>query len=307
MEVSFLCSFAPFFQIEENGGNSYLKINVLERDTALKLAEKRFTPDREYNYLGNMALKNNIRIKSADLSHVVSVGRQAFYSCTAMREVKFEKLQEIQKEAFRGCNNLKEAVLPAALKRMGADAFSECRRLRRIEFQEPGVCAEIPDRAFSGCGLLEEANLPGSLKRIGSRAFYKCLSLSRINLPQGISSIGRETFYQCAFEKLTLPSNLEEIGESAFLKCKKLEYIAIPSTVEKIGKWAFHGCGNLKVLEIHHTPREMGEWITNKNCTIRCHKDSRMEEYAKKYGMQVEYLEINRKTGNITGNSLDIF
>ena len=59
---------------------------------------------------------------------------------------------------------------------------------------------------------------------------------------------------------------------------------------EWIGKWAFHGCGRLKKLEIHHDPEEVGEWITNKNCTIVCPKGSKMEAYAKSYEVNVEYL-----------------
>ena len=74
------------------------------------------------------------------------------------------------------------------------------------------------------------------------------------------------------------------------MKCKKLEYVCIPSSVTTIEKWAFHGCDRLKILEIHHDPEYVGDWITNKNCTIRCYKGSSMEAYARKHEIQVEYL-----------------
>ena len=80
------------------------------------------------------------------------------------------------------------------------------------------------------------------------------------------------------------------IGEGAFRKCRNLEYVYVPDTVRKIGKWVFHGCENLKVRESNHDPDEVGEWITNKLCTIRCPKGSRMEEDARNYGVKVEYL-----------------
>lgn len=53
---------------------------------------------------------------------------------------------------------------------------------------------------------------------------------------------------------------------------QKLTYIKIPEKVKRIGKWAFHGCDLLECLEIHHDPEEIGEWITNKNCMIKCKK-----------------------------------
>lgn len=87
-----------------------------------------------------------------------------------------------------------------------------------------------------------------------------------------------------------LPEGLEYIGDSAFLKCKKLEYVRIPSSVTTIEKWAFHGCNALKILEIHHDPEKVGEWITNKNCVIRCYQGSFMDTYAQKYEIKIEYL-----------------
>ena len=125
---------------------------------------------------------------------------------------------------------------------------------------------------------------------IREEAFYKCESLKELKLPKNLKRIGSRAFYQCGLQKLDLPEGLTEIGDSAFLKCKQLEYVKIPESVQKIGKWAFHGCGKLKVLEIHHDPSEVGEWVTNKNCVIRCRKDSRMEQYAKEYGMGVEEI-----------------
>ena len=65
----------------------------------------------------------------------------------------------------------------------------------------------------------------------------------------------------------------------------------LPDTLKKIGKWTFHGCTRLAVLETRHDPEEIGEWITNKGCVIRCPRGSRMEAYARNYGMTVEYTD----------------
>ena len=145
-------------------------------------------------------------------------------------------------------------------------------------------------QVFAECRNLSTVLLPEKLEEIKEEAFYKCDSLETLVLPETLRRIESKGFYQCGFKELALPKGLEYIGDSAFLKCKKLEYVCIPSSVTTIEKWAFHGCDRLKILEIHHDPKYVGDWITNKNCTIRCYKGSGMEAYARKHEIQVEYL-----------------
>ena len=137
---------------------------------------------------------------------------------------------------------------------------------------------------------MEHVTLPKELEVIEEEAFYKCEALQEIELPSTLRTIGKRAFYQCGLKHLQLPDHLAFIGESAFLKCRSLAYVKIPKSVKSIEKWAFHGCGNLKILEIHHDPETVGDWITNKNCTIRCKKGSKMQEYAEKYGMCLEFV-----------------
>lgn len=269
-----VCNLTGTFIIEEKyieNGVRRVEACILKRKEALDMAEKEFKPDLKYNMLESMALKNCIRIRRADLRAMYIIGEQAFQNCTSVREVYFQRLLRVQKEAFHGCVNLKEVVFPHSLRELGRRSFSECKRLRRVEFQEPSKCQEIPDRAF-----------------------YKCESLEEIILSSRLKRIGREAFYQAAIEEIALPEELESIGESAFLKCKMLREVKIPASVEEIGKWAFHGCNRLEILEIHHTPRFLGDWITNKACVIRCPKGSKMEAYARNYGMKVEYCEVEK-------------
>ena len=69
-----------------------------------------------------------------------------------------------------------------------------------------------------------------------------------------------------------------------------LEQVTLPESVQYIGDGAFRGCNRLKVLEIRHDPEYIGELIANRNTVIRCRKDSKVEEYCKEYGYQVEIV-----------------
>ncbi len=263
---------------------------VLKRQEAIAQAAETFQTDGNIRVMGPGALRNNIRVKHVTLPDVYSVEMQAFYNCTSLRSVSFPKLRSVKREAFSGCSHLKEVVLPRSVNHVEKAVFCDCRRMEQALFDKRVSCRELPDEFFSGCRGLRRVALPSGVVVIGRRAFYKCESLERIKLPDGLRKIGIEAFYQCGLTSLKLPEHLEIISDSAFLKCKRLEYVKVPPSVNVIGKWAFHGCTRLQVLEIGHDPQEVGEWLTNKNCIIRCHKGSRMEAYARTYGIQVEYL-----------------
>ena len=193
-------------------------------------------------------------------------------------------------EAFANCTNLNDIRFPSQLYYLGQGAFGKCKRLESISFDKESQLQTIADDAFSDCRGLHDLELPGHLESIAYEAFYKCDNLQHVRLPDTLKHIGDRAFYQCGLQDIQLPQELEYIGDSAFLKCKQLTYISIPTSVKYLGKWAFHGCNRLQMLEIHHDPDILGEWITNKNCIIRCVKGSRVAAYAEKNNLPVEYI-----------------
>ena len=235
-------------------------------------------------------MKNNPRLQAADLCRAISVKEEAFMNCDALRTVRLEQVRTLERRAFCHCRRLEEIVFPQVLERLDLQTFADNIRLKRAVFRKESPLTVLGNEAFSGCAALQKLQLPSKLVKIGRLTFYKCVSLEEIEFPITLRELGPESFYQCGLRELELPEGLLVLGEGAFRKCRNLEYVYVPDTVRKIGKWVFHGCENLKVLEINHDPDEVGEWITNKLCTIRCPKGSRMEEYARNYGVKVEYL-----------------
>lgn len=246
--------------------------------------------DRSYNVVGKSALKNNIKVRSIVLPEIQVIENQAFQGCTSLKKVSFPNLITLKREAFSGCSNLKSITFPDTLTRVEESAFGKCKRIEEVSFCDRHEIKCIPAQMFAECRELSRISLPGGVETVGTRAFYKCESLREICLPDSVKGVGREAFYQCGFQELILPEQLEDIGDSAFLKCKNLEYVRIPVSVRKIGRWAFHGCGRLKVLEFCHDPDEVGDWITNKNCVIRCRQGSAMEQYALRFGIHVVHF-----------------
>lgn len=268
---------------------------ILSRTNALKGVQEAYVVEPGYTVLAKEALKNNIKLKNLYLTDIVTIEQRALFGCTAMKSAKFPKAVLIGKEAFANCSNLKEAIFSPYLRQIGEGAFWKCKRLQKAAFPVNKNCRIIPKQAFAECRSLKTMVLPKKLEEIKAEAFYKCDGLEEIILPETLKRIESKGFYQCGFREIMLPDGLEYIGDSAFLKCKKLEYVCIPSSVHTIEKWAFHGCNALKVLEIRHDPKYVGEWITNKNCVIRCYQGSVMETYANGYGIQTEFIRESKR------------
>ena len=112
-----------------------------------------------------------------------------------------ERVEEICKEAFKGCDKLEEIVMPKKLKK-------------------------IDSEAFQGCTGLTKLTLPDSVMSIGNYAFYGCSGLAELTLPNSVTSIERMTFYGCSgLTELTLPDSVASIGDGAFICCSDLSKI----------------------------------------------------------------------------------
>ncbi len=97
-----------------------------------------------------------------------------------------------------------------------------------------------------------------AITSIGDYCFYGMTNLKEVEIPEGVTSIGK-----CAFAfsfspaaksgsvptcTLTLPESLTTIGEAAFESCDKLTVVKIPAGVTKLGARAFAFCDSLETV-----------------------------------------------------------
>ena len=61
------------------------------------------------------------------------------------------------------------------------------------------------------CSSLSKINLPKGLKTIGGRAFDGCVSLRNIDVPEGVTKIGGQAFAYVQ-GSITLPSTVKDLG-----------------------------------------------------------------------------------------------
>jgi len=97
-------------------------------------------------------------------------------------------------------------------------------------------------------------NLPAGLSSLGEQLFENCTNLVSVSIPLGIKQIPRATFYNCpALTSITLPGSITEIGDSAFYGCRNLKNIGLPDGLTALGYSAFYGCSALSSLVIPST------------------------------------------------------
>ena len=94
--------------------------------------------------------------------------------------------------------------------------------------------------------IVENNDIAYSVVEIGNEAFseyFRVSTLTQVNLPNSIISIGDNAFYYCSeLEEINLPESLLKIGDSAFTGCSKLKEIKFPESLLDIGTSAFSGC-----------------------------------------------------------------
>ena len=111
---------------------------------------------------------------------------------------------------------------------------------------------------FEDCLSLTSINIPLSVTSIGDNAL-SYTSLENINIPSSVTSIGRCAFYHCRHLKsVNIPSSVTEIGESAFRRCVSLTSVNIPSSVTEIGWSAFADCSSLESIKIPSNVTKIG-------------------------------------------------
>ena len=129
---------------------------------------------------------------------------------------------------FYNCPALTEVTIPRNIRYIGTFAFTECKNLKTINFEE------------------------GSrLKYIGLRAFEKCYALEDFVMPDSVIELGGQIFGDCyGLKSVHLSNNLQILAGATFCDCTGLTEIDIPGTVTFIGNSAIYNCTSLKRLKI---------------------------------------------------------
>ena len=108
--------------------------------------------------------------------------------------------------------------------------------------------------------LLTSVEIPNGVTSIGEDSFYECSALTSITIPNSVTSIGSNAFADCsALTSITIPDSVTSIGRDAFFYCSALKSVTIGNSVESIGYNAFTGCSALTSVTISNSVESIGD------------------------------------------------
>ena len=188
---------------------------------------------------------------------VETIGYNAFFGCSSLKTVTFEKGSQLKTiDGFESCTSLTTIEIPASVETIKYSAFNGCTSLKTVTFEKGSELKTIEGYyqfygAFSDCTSLTSIEIPASVETIGICAFSDCTSLTSIEIPASVETIEWYAFSYCTslktvtFEK---GSKLKMIQYNTFRDCTSLTTIEIPASVETIERGAFSGCTSLQTV-----------------------------------------------------------
>ena len=139
---------------------------------------------------------------------------------------KDSKLKKIEDHAFEYCS-FNKVTLPASLEEIGREVFSHTAELKKILFEKNAKIKEIPAYAFANCIFLEEVDIPENITKINTDQFYDFdhgiyNKVKKINIKGGkIKKIGETAFKGLAKNgKITVPKKYKKKYTKMFKKQK---------------------------------------------------------------------------------------
>lgn len=119
-----------------------------------------------------------------------------------------------------------------------------------ISYFDNGVFLKvISSKSATGEILIPEWHDGKKVKEISEGAFAENANITKLEISEGITDIGKRSFYATGLAEVKLPSSLLIIGEEAFASCKNLSSIDFKEGIEYIGLRSFFSCTSLSYVE----------------------------------------------------------
>ncbi len=271
--------------------------------------------DPSYENLTSLNIPHKVRY-NGDIYTVYYIDYEVFYRCDNIVKIEIPSTINVSASSFYHFNKLTTIVvapdhpnlssekgilynkdkselirvpigykgkfkLPNNVKKIGQQAFRNCKGLTDIEFTSN--VTEIGNYAFDGCKGLTNLVIPSNINSIGSNAFSWCSGLTNVEIqtptnvkfgssvysyceklksfkiPTHITKLPDGFFVGCSsFENFEIPSYITSIGNNAFSSCSGMTYVIIPKSVTAIGNSAFSSCTGLTNIIIPESVSFLG-------------------------------------------------
>ena len=188
---------------------------------------------------------------------VTTIYDMAFQNCSGLISVILpSSITKIKYGTFINCCSLTSITIPNSVTSIDQAAFKNCSSLTSITI--PNSVTSIGNYAFYGCSSFTSISIPSSITSIGLRPFSNCNGLTSIIVEQGntiydsrdncnaiIETSANMLIQGC--KSTIIPNSVTSIGNESFYECNLPFPITIPNNVNWIGDYAFCYCGNISI------------------------------------------------------------
>ena len=171
------------------------------------------------------------------------------------------KVCKIGKEAFKNNKNVQYIKVPQTVKVIQTDAFSYCKKLKKIDL--PKYANEIQDYAFAQSAI-ENIVLPNGITYLGELLFYRCENLKTVKIPNTVTCVRPHAFVYCtSLQSIIIPDSINHFDDSlTFKDCVNLRSITIGSGLENNDYMCdgtdnsyFYGCSSIESITVSNNNR----------------------------------------------------
>ena len=237
----------------------------------------------------------------------IRVAQSLFKNNVYIRSVNLSSVTRIGDYAFSGCSNLNSVTFSNTLTVIGSHAFDSCSSLTSVSI--PDGVTDIQSFAFDSCTNLAYIYIPASAKTIGAYAFYDCPN-STIYTTAHSASSGWDSYWKgsqpifydyvsinntddfnyvvqsfmgesyvtitsltnsgLAKKNIVIPDQIENISDirlasNLFKGFSDLVYVDVGAGVKKIPTGCFSNCSSLETVVLHE-----GVTSIEQNALYRC-------------------------------------
>ena len=204
---------------------------------------RKYKKEINYNRDQSGTFFNCQKLESIDFNNapLKLMNESTFRGCNKLYNIDLSstKLEEVPTYCFYDCSNLQSIILPASLKTIGNVAFYGCYKVRNIDLSTTSL-TKI-ESWFSNTDSLRTVKLPNTVTEIGENAFYNS-PIEEINFPAALITIGDGAFYGNQLKIIDLSATKFNTINNWFAGNKKLRTVKLPETVTSLGEGAFDNC-----------------------------------------------------------------
>lgn len=196
--------------------------------------------------IGKRAFRGCTNLTSIEIPDSVTyIGEHCFYDWNKLQKIKLsKKIQTINPYLLYGCSSLTEIKIPEGVKSIGYAAFSSCSKLTTITL--PASLTSLSGAAIAKLNRLTEIKIADGnnsfkfengilLSKDGKTMYMALLTLTEINVPNGVVSIVGDTLSGSSATKIILPDTVSSnLSGTVFNGMNKLSTIELSSTSKNL-------------------------------------------------------------------------